>query len=82
MINIGQVLYHGKEATDEQKKMSPEDIGLLFQDDVANAIYSYSTPMEDLAMLFEATMMRYHYKFELDIALIDRPTEGKSQTYR
>jgi len=62
--------------------MSPEDIGLLFQDDVANAIYSYSTPMEDLAMLFEATMMRYHYKFELDIALIDRPTEGKSQTYR
>ncbi len=52
--------------------MSAEDVGALFEDDMANAMYSYRTELEDLAMLFEATMMKYHYGFELDIGFTNK----------
>lgn len=81
LMDIGKVLYHGRYATQEQKDMSAEDIGLLFDNDVANELYGYSTPLEDFAMLFEATMMKYHYNFERDIGFIIKPT-NENPTYR
>ncbi len=81
LINIGKVLYHGYKATEEQKNMSAEDIGVLFEDDLANKMYSYSTKFEDLANLFEATMMKYHYGFELDVGFIVKPTSD-NPTYK
>ena len=72
LIGLGGVLYNGVNATAEQREMTAEDIGLLFADDSASIMYSYSNPLEDLATLFDAVMMKYHYNIEQDVLFTDK----------
>ncbi len=68
---IAQVKFLGHPSTAEQRGYSPADIGLLFQGDGADMLYNYTTQHEDFALLFEETMMKYHFDAELDIAFSD-----------
>ena len=41
--------------------------------DVANDDYAYTSQFEDLSMLLEEVMMKYHFGIDRDIAYMDRP---------
>ena len=68
MAELAQVIYFGESATAKQKALSAETVGLEFAADGANDDYAYATNFEDVAMLFEETMLRYHFGVERDIA--------------
>lgn len=74
LSSMAQVYYQGETATAEQIAMTPQVLGADFERDRANHTYSYSTIREDLAMLFEATMMQLHYGIEMDVAFTNAPT--------
>ena len=74
--DLGQVLYFGIPPTEEQQSYSAAYVGNQFGSDVASDPYGYSTIHEDLAMLFEETMMKYHYDIDRDVAFTDRPASG------
>ncbi len=70
---IAQVKFNGQPSTAEQRAYSPADVGSLFQSDGADMLYNYTTPHEDFALLFEETMMKYHFDAELDVAFTNNP---------
>jgi len=41
-------------------------------------MYAYATVYEDMAMLFESAMLKYHYGIEMDIAFISNPSNPNS----
>ncbi|ALC15237.1 hypothetical protein DSOUD_0443 [Desulfuromonas soudanensis] len=72
-LSLAQVLYRGVPATPEQIDYSADVVGDSFASDVANETYSYSSKYEDVAMLFEEAMMKYHFDIDRDIAFTDLP---------
>ena len=70
---LGQVLYRGVTPSAEQLDYTAAQVGSAFAADVASDPYAYSTVHEDVAMLFEETMMRYHFGIDRDLAFADRP---------
>jgi len=79
---LGQVLFHGTKATSQEKSLTAQDVGEEFDEAEGVSMYSYSTKYEDLAMLFETTMMRYHYNIKRDQAFIVRPDRDENLTCR
>ncbi|WP_051687141.1 hypothetical protein [Microbulbifer sp. HZ11] len=75
---LAEVRYRGAEASDTQREYTPADIAGFFFPDSANDFYSYSSPWEDTAMLFEETMMSLRYGIERDIAVTNRPVSPMS----
>ncbi len=71
--NLAQIMYRGVKATDAQKQLLPEQVGLDFSADGASDSYSYSSQYEDTAMLFEEVMMKYHYNIDRELAFTDAP---------
>lgn len=71
---LAQVMYWGAKATDAQKQLLPQQVGLDFEVDGASDSYNYSSQFEDVAMLFEEVMMRYHYKVDREMAFTDAPS--------
>ncbi|MCP5077029.1 MAG: hypothetical protein GY951_03120 [Psychromonas sp.] len=67
------ILYLGQKATDEQKEQSAEYLGSLMEQEGANHLYAYSNQAEDVAMLFQATMLNYYYGIEMDGAFVIQP---------
>lgn len=66
-------MFAGVKATDAQKQLSAEQVGLDFSVDGANDSYNYSSQYEDTAMLFEEVMMKYHYNVDRELAFTDAP---------
>jgi hypothetical protein len=58
---LGQVLYQGETPSATQKQMTGSEVGQMFNDDVTDAMYAYSTRYEDTAMLMQSSMMKYFY---------------------
>ncbi len=73
MRDLAQVNFAGIPASDAQLALSPAEVGEAFGPDRANDDYGYFTQFEDLAMLFEETMMRLHFDVERDVAVTDVP---------
>jgi hypothetical protein len=71
--DLAQVLYAGQPASDWHKGMSAAFLGGSFENDVASDLYAYTSKYEDVAMLFEEVMMKYHFDVDRDIAFTDRP---------
>ncbi|WP_218354981.1 hypothetical protein [Alteromonas lipotrueiana] len=71
LVNLAQVTYGGAEATLEQKQFSALDVAYMFAEDSAVSMYSYFTPQEDFATLFERFMMLHRLQVDADIALFD-----------
>jgi len=74
LTQLGQVLYKGVEATELEQSYLPNEVGEMFAQDGASDMYAYSDSKEDLAMLFEATMMKYHYGMDVYIGFLTNPT--------
>lgn len=64
LVSLGQVLYRGTSATSTQKQLTGVEVGNLFDDDTAAAMYAYSSRFEDTAMLFQSAMMKYFYNVD------------------
>lgn len=76
MAALGQVLFQGTQATEQQKAYSAADVGRFFGADVGNDDYAYSSTREDLAMLFEEFMMSYRHGIRYDIAFTNVYRDG------
>jgi hypothetical protein len=72
-FGLAQVMFRGAKATETQKRLLPEQVGLDFAIDGANDSYNYSSQFEDTAMLFEEVMMKYHYNVDREVAFTDAP---------
>ncbi|WP_022941494.1 hypothetical protein [Psychromonas hadalis] len=70
------VLYLGAKATEQQKQDNASDLGILMQQEGANHLYAYSHQAEDVAMLFQATMLNYYYDIKMDSAFVIQPETG------
>jgi hypothetical protein len=74
---LGRIFYRGETANADDKALDAEVVGALFEEDGANEMYNYSSLREDLAMMFEAVMMKRHYGIEMDTGFLDKPTVDK-----
>jgi hypothetical protein len=74
--NLAQVRFRGIDASDTEKALTAADIGQQFAEDGSANFYSYNTIREDLAVLFEATMMRLTFGLQSNIAFIDKIDES------
>ncbi len=74
-MKLARVLYFGDFLGNALARTTAGEAGAEFQADVANDFYSYATAHEDVAMLFEETMMKYHFDIDRDIALTTPPEE-------
>ncbi|MCA9563438.1 MAG: hypothetical protein KC561_08110, partial [Myxococcales bacterium] len=68
MYALAEVDFLGRPATEEELQVTAEMVGVEFDGDQATDHYAYASIEEDMAMLFEEAMMRYHYGFERDVA--------------
>jgi len=71
---LAQVLFLGSEATLEQRGYSAEFVGAAMEGDGASDAYNYTNTREDVAMLFEETMMKFHYDIDRDLGFSALPT--------
>lgn len=73
MQRIALILYAGYSATDAERQLSAAQVGAFLSEEGANDEYAYTTPFEDLAMLFEEAMMKLHYSADRDIVFANLP---------
>ncbi|MFO6423371.1 hypothetical protein [Motilimonas sp. KMU-193] len=73
MKSLSQALYGGETPTAEQKAYTAADVGAMLEGEGANDQYAYYTGYEDFAMLFEETMMKYHYNIDRDVVYLEVP---------
>lgn len=79
LFDMAQILMVGLLPGDIQKETAAEDMGVALEADGANDIYNYVSPAtslamavlrEDVAMLFEETMMKYHFNIDRDVGFL------------
>ncbi len=75
LVALGQVSFQGVEPSEEQTQIGAWAVGQMFNPDGAADLYAYSSSAEDMAMLFQETMMRIHYGFEREIAFANSPDD-------
>jgi hypothetical protein len=81
MKSLARVSFLGATASETQKAYTPEDVAQEFPPDYASAYYSYSTDLEDLAMLFEEIMMLYSFDVDRDVAITNLPDSNFCDDY-
>lgn len=74
LYEAAQIAYRGSVMTDRIRVTSAADVGNAFDLDGAADLYGYSSPAEDVAMLFEAFMMYKKYGAVSDVAFVSIPT--------
>lgn len=86
LFDMAQILMVGLLPADSQKETDAETMGAALENDGANDIYNYVSPAtslavavlrEDVAMLFEETMMKYHFNIDRDVAFLRDDHFGK-----
>lgn len=75
LISLGNVRFRGKTPTQAEKDMQPDYVSALFSTEGAITHYNYSTAHEDIANLFEAGMMKFHFNIDSDQAFVSYPTD-------
>jgi len=74
LLDLAETRFQTGEADPTQVSYTAEFVGSEHENDSANHFYGYSTLREDLAMMFEAVMMKRNFNIEMDIGYLDRPT--------
>lgn len=77
MTELAQVKFRGETPTQLQKSYTPDDIVGFFSHDNAPMEYAYSSIQEDVATLFDATMMSLRYGIERDEAVTETSSPYK-----
>ena len=75
LASMGQVLYQGSTPTQTQKDTTAKDMGVYFHSDNASDMYAYSNHYEDIATLFQMSMLKYHYNIEQAMGFLVSPTK-------
>jgi len=68
MFSLAQVMHHGEKATNTQKDLRASEVGEAFEPDGAAFTYAYASQFEDVAMMFEMSMMNYFYNVDAEVA--------------
>ncbi len=76
MYSLAGVMYRGNTPTYDDISTTATAAGMEFGNDVANDDYAYTSQFEDLAMLFESTMMHYYFGAELEIGFASPHTNN------
>lgn len=71
-LDLAKVFFQGEDPSAVQRGMTPEQAGDAFAADYAMDAYSYSSAWEDVAMAFEAVMMKKNFNAHRDMAIIDQ----------
>lgn len=86
LFDMAQILMVGLMPGESQKEVTGEYMGSQLEGDGANDIYNYVAPVtslsvamlhEDVAMLFEETMMKYHFNIDRDVAFLRSNPAGE-----
>lgn len=67
MFDLAAILYGGATAPPAYLAITAEEVGHHFSSDGANDDYNYALPEEDVAMLFEEAMMKFHFGMDRDV---------------
>ncbi len=73
MRRVANILYRGFEPNSSDREVTAAMVGSYFEPDAASDDYAYYSQYEDLAMLFEETMMKLHYDMDRDLAYVTPP---------
>ena len=73
LFGLAGVNYLGYEPYRYEKRFTATEVGQMFENDFANDDYNYVSTSEDVAMLFEEAMMKFHYGIDRDVAFAPRP---------
>ncbi len=71
--DLAGVMFLGNDPTLEQIEFSSEEVGDIFGLSGALDLYSFSTMVEDTAMLFEASLMKFYFDADYDVAFTSIP---------
>ncbi len=74
LYQVGDVLFHGEDASQQILDLTAYDLGIEFSQDGANDDYNYASIREDVAMLFEEALMWHLFSMDRVVAYLDRPT--------
>lgn len=75
MFSLAGVMYLGDEPSIDDMEITASEVGDAFAPDGASDDYGYTTAFEDLAMLFEATMMKYFFDADYEVAFTSVPED-------
>ena len=70
MLDLADTRFRTGEPTTTQTTFTAEFVGSEHANDVPNHFYGFSTRREDLAMMFEAVMMKRNFDVDMDLSLI------------
>ena len=79
--DLAAVRYRGEDATEFQQQIMADYVGALMENDRSIHLYNYSVVYEDSAILFETTLMKYHFNAELDVAVANKPEQNLCENY-
>ena len=79
LLGLARVLYHGDTASATQTALTAQQVGAEFATESASDMYSYSHRAEDLAMLFEETMMYASFNAKRNIFFTSQPAKPDSR---
>lgn len=81
MFDLASILYGGAVATPSYKAMTAAEVGHQFASDGANDDYNYALLEEDVAMLFEEAMMKFHFNLDRDVGFTSATDSIYCQDY-
>jgi len=73
MFSLAGVMYSGDDPTIDDLEITASEVGNAFEPDAAGDDYGYTSQFEDLAMLFESTMMKYFFDADYEMAFTGVP---------
>ncbi len=77
MYDLAGVNFYGQDASAAQRALNASDVSAEFAADGANDDYAYASRFEDVAMLFEETMMALNFAVERDVAVAPVPADDE-----
>ena len=78
MEQLAAVRYFGDEASETERTVTADVAGAEMANDGTASFYSYSTPNEDFAMLFEAAMIKLDMDVDSAIAFTAQPPDPEN----
>lgn len=80
MYHLAGILFRGNTPSAADTQITAAQVGEFFVADDASDDYAYSSQYEDLAMLFEESMMKLHFGIDRDMAFVTPPSAGEVVT--
>ncbi|MFL0800467.1 MAG: hypothetical protein K6L80_08470 [Agarilytica sp.] len=78
MLSLAGVMYKGNSPSLEDLEIEAAEVGDAFAPDGASDDYGYTNVYEDLAMLFEVSMMKYFFNADYELAVTSVPDDANA----